>query len=157
MTTPPASTYTWIWSDPHISPWRWRSVYVFLLYILPSLSSYSSSRSGRHLFCPCRSCILFHSCCASYRDHTKSIVTKIRGPHFCFLVSTASFPCLRTWEEWAKTYLNWCNLIEVFSVRDSKAAHPMLMAPFLEMSLKRPASPIAVVSTYLTFKFLNQE
>lgn len=35
--------------------------------MLPSLSSYSSSRSGRHLFTPCRSWILFHSSFASCR------------------------------------------------------------------------------------------
>lgn len=54
-----------------------------------------------------------------------------------------------------KTYLNWCDFIEVLGVWNTKAAHPMLMAPFLEMPFKSPTAPVTVVPTYLTLKFLK--
>jgi hypothetical protein len=51
-------------------------------------------------------------------------------------------------------YLDRCDFIEILSIRDTKASHPMLMTPFFEMTLIGPSSPITVVSTYLTLKFL---
>jgi hypothetical protein len=51
-------------------------------------------------------------------------------------------------------YLDGCDFIEILCVRDTKASHPVLMTPFLEMALICPSPPITVVSTYLTLKFL---
>jgi hypothetical protein len=54
-------------------------------------------------------------------------------------------------------YLDGCDFIEVLSIRNSKTAHPVLMAPLLEMPLISPSPPVAVVSTYLTFEFLTKK
>jgi hypothetical protein len=52
-------------------------------------------------------------------------------------------------------HLDRCDLIEVLGVWDAKATHSMLMTPFLEMPLKRSTTPVTIVPTYLTFKFLT--
>ena len=52
------------------------------------------------------------------------------------------------------TYIDGCNFIEILSIGNAKASHPMLMTPFLEMTLISPSPPIAMVSTYLTLEFL---
>lgn len=52
-------------------------------------------------------------------------------------------------------YLNWCDFIEVLGVRNTQAAHSMLMSPFLEMPFISPSTPVAVVPTYLAFEFLK--
>jgi len=54
------------------------------------------------------------------------------------------------------TYIDGCNFIEILSIGNAKASHPMLMTPFLEVTLISPSPPIAMVSTYLTLEFLNK-
>ena len=51
-------------------------------------------------------------------------------------------------------YIDGCNFIEILSIGNAKASHPMLMTPFLEMTLVSPLPPTAMVSTYLTLEFL---
>jgi hypothetical protein len=51
-------------------------------------------------------------------------------------------------------YLDGCDFIEVLGIRNTKASHPMLVAPLLEMALISPSPPITVVATYLALEFL---
>ena len=51
-------------------------------------------------------------------------------------------------------YLDGCDFIEVLGIRNTKASHPMLVAPLLEMALISPPPPVTVVATYLALEFL---
>jgi hypothetical protein len=51
-------------------------------------------------------------------------------------------------------YLYGCDFVEVLGIRNTKASHPMLVAPLLEMALISPSPPVTVVATYFTLEFL---